>query len=161
MQHRGEKIVEIEGYIPHCYWSVYAFSSLQHQIIHSHPFTGLEKKEIPETLEQYSIFTWPFRLSFTHDRKLIKLRGNYPPDLESRIKSFINSFKSGDSIVFFYLIYDNPVIFKDESKYVLVGCALLNDIKGALRFNFTQDELKTYDLLLLKRIIFFIVISCP
>ena len=50
MQLRGEKIVEIEGYIPHCYWSVYAFSSLQHQIIHSHPFTGLEKKEIPETL---------------------------------------------------------------------------------------------------------------
>ena len=69
---------------------------------------------------------------------------NNPPDLEKRIKNFIDNLKSRDSIVFFYLNFDNPVLFEDESKYVLVGCALLSDIKGPLRFNFTQDELKSY-----------------
>ena len=142
MQHKGEKIDGIEGYIPPCYWSTNAFSSLQQQIIHRHPFN--EKKEIRETLDKYSIFTWPFRLSFIHDKEKKRLYGNYPPDLEERIKNFINNFKSGGSIVFFYLNYDNPVLFEDENKYVLVGCALLSEIKGPLGFNFTEDELKSY-----------------
>ncbi|MDH5686344.1 MAG: ATP-dependent RecD-like DNA helicase [Candidatus Bathyarchaeota archaeon] len=128
-------------YLPPCYWSSAAFSVKKHNIIHQHPFIQYEDtKTITETLDGYSMFSWPFRLSFNHSRKKKKAQGNYPRDLEERISHFISKFEPKNSIVFFYLNYDNPVSGDDE-KYALVGCGVLNKtLQIPPDFNFSRDE---------------------
>jgi len=151
-----EKIVDVEaknpearidallpGYQPPCFWSANAFSSKSANITHVHPFQKLKSKTIQERLCRYSIFTWPFRLAYNHSEEKKKREGNYPIDLESRIKNFLRpeKLKPGDSIVFFYLNYDNPVS-ADEYKYTLVGCAKLADVGNPTYFDFTNVEMK-------------------
>ena len=113
-------------YMPPCYWTTAAFSSASHKIIHEHPFPQYEKsKKIKQTLKPYSVFSWPFRLSFNHSPKKRNEQGNYPRDLTERIRRFISRFQPRESIVFFYLNYDNR-ISGDREKYALVGCAVLS-----------------------------------
>ncbi len=91
-------------------------------------------------MSAYSVFTWPFRLSYNHSKEKNNTEGDYPADLEPKIKSFIKKFIPGESIVFFYLNYDNP-ISGEENKYALVGCAKISDIKYPESFTFTADHL--------------------
>jgi len=117
----------MQGYLPPCYWSTNAFSSLDHNIEYTHPFRGVVASPIKCRLSASSVFTWPFRLSFNHSRKKKRVEGEYPPDLHDRILRFTKKFTPNESFIFFYLNYDNP-ISSEENRYVLVGCALLSEI---------------------------------
>ena len=127
-------IGKLQGYLPPCFWSTNAFSSLSHDIEHRHPFRGVIAAPISDKLLTSSMFTWPFRLSFNHGRKKKRVEGDYPPDLEFRISRFTQKFTANQSFVFFYLNYDNP-ISSEESSYVLLGCALLSDVSFPKRYH--------------------------
>ncbi len=140
--HTGERIDKLpEGYIPPCYYTTNAFSTLTLKVNHKHPFIGAKSNKIPDALPSYSVFTWPFRLSFNHSKKKKKQEGDYPPDLEQRISRFKAKFTPNQSLVFFYLNYDNPISADDitaQGYYVLVGCALIKEIRDAKHFNLDQ-----------------------
>jgi ATP-dependent exoDNAse (exonuclease V) alpha subunit len=133
----------LPNYLPPCYWSSAAFSPEIHTVIHNHPFQRYEEtKKIEEKLGPYSSFSWPFRLSFTHSPSRKKAMGDYQKDLPERIGHFISKFEPQESVVFFYLNYDNP-ISGDEEKYALVGCAVVSrrpDVPPD--FDFPDDELE-------------------
>jgi hypothetical protein len=119
-------IGKIPGYLPPCYWTTNAFSTMDYAIQYEHPFRGVPADPISNRLCASSVYTWPFRLSFNHGKKRRK-EGDYPPDLPDRISRFIEKFVPNESFVFFYLNYDNP-ISAEENKYVLVGCALISNV---------------------------------
>ena len=136
-----KKLDKMGDYIPPCFWTSNAFSSESINVRHDHPFLQYESNyHVHEKLTGYSIFTWPFKLSF-NSKPDSKRHGNYPPDLEDRVDKFISKFTPKESIVFFYLNYDNP-ISADENKYVIVGCSTLSSIKKSGHFDF-GDELKS------------------
>jgi exodeoxyribonuclease V alpha subunit len=136
-------IDQLPEYLPPCFWTSAAFSPSPHNIVHSHAFQKYEeKKKIKETLNPYSVFSWPYRLSFTHSPAMKKAAGDYPPDIPERIANLISKFEPDESVVFFYLNYDNPISGDDE-KYALVGCAVVNKIpKTPGDFPFSEDELE-------------------
>ena len=69
------------------------------------------------------------------------MHGIYPPDLQERVEKFIDTFSPNETIIFFYLNYDNP-ISADNNKYALVGCATLKQLSVGKHFNFDRNELK-------------------
>ena len=120
-------------YLPPCYYTTNAFSNQNANVWHNHPFQGANASPIIDKLPQYTVFTWPFRLSFNFSKSKKKTEGDYPPDLEQRIDRFRKKFSSsGESFVFFYLNYDNPISADDSNvnrnHYVLVGCALISEV---------------------------------
>lgn len=124
-ENKGRSLSELKvNEIPPCYWSINAFGKQTFKIEQGHAFKGIKEK-IPDTVGPYSFYTWPFKLSFNHDKAKKKKHGNYPPDLEKRIEDFTNKFTPKKSIVFFYANYDNPVS-ADEMKYLLIGCSVLS-----------------------------------
>lgn len=126
---------KLGDYIPPCFWTSNAFSSQSVNVRHDHPFLQYEKThQVREKLSSYSVFTWPFKLSFSNSQ----VDGSYPPDLEDRIDRFMSKFTPQESIVFFYLNYDNP-ISADENKYVLVGCSTLAGMKKSGHFDFGSE----------------------
>ena len=127
--------------IPPCYWSINAFGNNAASIQHTHVFSWLNIPTIPDTLEPHTVFTWPFKLSFVHDEKNKKKHGNYPPDLEKRIRDFIAKFTPRESIIFFYANYDNPVS-ADDMKYLLLGCSVLASKPETTEFKIETDKLK-------------------
>ena len=133
---------KVDNYYPPCYWSINAFGQKPFNITHRHAFDWLNK-EIPDTVEPYSFFTWPFKLAFVHDEKLkAKRHGNYHPDLDNkRIPDFIKKFTPKESVVFFYANYDNPVS-ADDHKYLLLGCSVINKKPETTKFKFKKDELE-------------------
>src|ERR1700730_14602457 len=73
--------------VPPCYWSVNAFGDKSFSVEHPHPFSQLPPP-IPDTVRKHSVITWPFKLSFVHDKYTReKKHGSYWPDLEQRIDS--------------------------------------------------------------------------
>jgi ATP-dependent exoDNAse (exonuclease V) alpha subunit len=143
--HKEVRLDQVKGYLPPCFWSSNAFSDKQIKVQHVHPFESLRTKVIDETLPPFSTFTWPFRLSFNHGKRVKKVQGNYPSDLEDRVKNFVGRLRKSDSLVFFYLNYDNPVCPDNgRNRYVLVGCAPLSSVTPAKRFPFTDDEEKKW-----------------
>jgi len=113
-------------YLPPCYYTSAAFSPKKHTVIHQHPFKRFEDtKQIKEELAPYSVFSWPFRLAYNHSKEKRDADGDYKKDLKDRIERFTSRFELGESIVFFYLNYDNPVSGEEE-KYALVGFAVVN-----------------------------------
>ncbi|MHA1577254.1 MAG: ATP-dependent DNA helicase [Candidatus Thorarchaeota archaeon] len=125
--------------IPPCYWSINAFSDKPFDVKHSHAFKWV-KHTISDTVKPYSIFTWPFKLSFVHTDESKTIHGSYWPDLEQRIKDFIGKFKKNESIMFFYANYDNPVS-ADDMKYLLLGCSVVDEAEMPGDFPFTNSEL--------------------
>ena len=125
--------------VPPCYWSINAFSEQEFPVEHHHAFNWV-KDVIPDTVRKNSVFTWPFKLSFVHNENNKKKYGNYPPDLEQRIDNYINKFTPGESIIFFYANYDNPVS-ADDMKYLLLGCSLISELPKPQYFNFSEEEL--------------------
>jgi ATP-dependent exoDNAse (exonuclease V) alpha subunit len=128
-------------YVPPCFWSSNAFSPTEAKVTHIHAFPQYrDRKRIPDVVSPYSVFTWPFRLSFLHSRESKNANGNYPPDLDSRLEEFRQQFVGGRSIVFFYLNYNNPVS-ADEYRYALVGCSRLLEIGQTKDYQFSEKEL--------------------
>ncbi len=128
--------------VPPCYWSINAFSPSSFKVNHQHAFEHV-KHEIEDVVKPYSVFTWPFKLSFVHNDKNKNINGNYPPDLEKRIDNYIDQFKPKESIVFFYSNYDNPVS-ADEMKYLLLGCSVVAEKPEVHDFPFSEEELKDF-----------------
>jgi len=128
-------------YLPPCFWSSCAFSEGPTATLHRHPFGYLrDKKQIQAKLRPYSVYTWPFRLSITHNS--FKRHGQYFPDLEKRIDRYCARLVKGKSLIFFYLNYDNPVS-ADDYKYALVGCGQLShDPELTGDFPFDKAELQ-------------------
>ena len=132
---------KMPAYLPPCFWTSSAFAERATQIVHRHPFGSLrDKKIINGELLPNSVYTWPFRLAITH--KSHKRNGNYFPDLEMRIERYRARLNKGQSLIFLYLNYDNPVS-ADEYKYALVGCARLSDHELSGSFSFEKGELET------------------
>lgn len=132
----------LPNYIPPCYWSSNAFSPESADIVHTHAFQKYKDRKIKEKLPPYSVYTWPFRLSFNHSEDKLNTEGKYPIDLKQQIINFFDKFKKDESIVFFYLNFDNPVSAEDY-KYALVGCAKFTEIGKPTYFNFTESELES------------------
>jgi len=131
--------VSLPEYQPPCFWTSSAFSSEPTGTLHRHPFMRFrDGKAIGGELPPYSAFTWPFRLSITHNS--YKRHGQYFPDLEQRVVHFTGRLVKNRSLIFFYLNFDNPVS-ADDYKYALVGCARLTNIRSSGEFNFSADEL--------------------
>jgi ATP-dependent exoDNAse (exonuclease V) alpha subunit len=126
--------------VPPCYWSINAFGQDTISIVHAHPFES-NIAGIPDSLQPSSVFTWPFKLSFVHNKKNKDKQGNYPPDLEERVQNFTRKFSPGKSIVFFYANYDNPVS-ADDMRYLLLGCSVLAAPMETTRFRFTDARLQ-------------------
>lgn len=141
--HKSERLDALmPNYIPPCYWTSSAFSPTLMKIKHDHPFQRYEGKKIDEDMPPYSVFSWPFRLSLNHSKEKLDSQGKYPPDLPKRIQNLTRKFEPGESIVFFYLNYDNPISGEDE-KYLLLGCAVVDKrpiVPGD--FAFSNDEIE-------------------
>jgi len=138
----GAALDACKDYLPPCFWSSNAFGSNSIRVTHAHPFKRHQDKVLRELLSPHSVFSWPFRLSFNHTKERQRLEGVYPKDLVPRIKNFLDKFKPGESIIFYYLNYSNPVS-ADDYRYALVGCSVLNNaVKMPEHFEFPSDELK-------------------
>jgi ATP-dependent exoDNAse (exonuclease V) alpha subunit len=127
----------MKGYIPPCYWSINAFGNETIKVQHEHPMSEsnyiVDTPNIEETLPPYSVFTWPFKLSFMREKNPLKNEdGNYPKNLIDRINNYFSKLNISDSLIFLYCNYDNPVS-ADDYKYLLVGCGVLED-KGNLHY---------------------------
>ena len=126
--------------VPPCYWSINAFSEQEFSVEHHHAFKWVQDV-IPDKVKKHSVFTWPFKLSFVHNQHTKeRVHGNYWPDLEQRIDNYINKFKPGESIMFFYANYDNPVS-ADEMKYLVLGCSLISELPEPKHFKFVKEQL--------------------
>ena len=136
----GEKLdSDLPDYLPPCFWSSCAFADTATETLHRHPFGFLrDEKQIKGRLHSNSIYTWPFRLSITHNSS--KRHGQYFPDLEARIDRYCDRLTKGKSLIFLYLNYDNPVS-ADEYKYALVGCVRFSDLELTGHYQFEGDEL--------------------
>ena len=141
LEKAGERLdTALPDYLPPCFWSSCAFAYTATKTVHRHPFGYLKKKkQISGTLPPNSIYTWPFRLSITHNS--YPRHGQYFPDLEARIDRYCERLEKGRSLIFFYLNYDNPVS-ADEFRYALVGCARLSDLELSGHFEFEDSELR-------------------
>jgi exodeoxyribonuclease V alpha subunit len=113
------------GYLPPCYWTSNAFSSEAISISHVPPLKDHADRTIHDRLSANSVLAWPWRLALNHGQGRQKTQGSYPPDLTRRIVGFIDQFKPGESIMFYYLNYSNPVS-ADDGEYALVGCSVLD-----------------------------------
>lgn len=127
--------------VPPCYWSINAFGDHDFPVEHHHAFNWV-KDVIPDVVKKYSVFTWPFKLSFVHDAKTKKYKhGNYWPNLDQRIDNYINKFTPNQSIIFFYANYDNPVS-ADDMKYLLLGCSVISELPESKHFKFDKKKLE-------------------
>jgi exodeoxyribonuclease V alpha subunit len=126
--------------VPPCYWSINAFGDKPFDVEHGHAFAQVNHT-VPDKVKPYSIYTWPFKLSFVHTDKNKEINGNYWPDMEKRIEDFTSKFSKNESIIFFYANYDNPVS-ADDMKYLLLGCSVVDEIEKPGHFPFTEKELK-------------------
>ena len=140
METAGERLdTVLPDYLPPCFWTSCAFATEETKTVHRHPFRKYKSKKIDGTLPAYSVYTWPFRLSITQNS--YNQYGQYFPDLEERIDRYCDRLTKGNSLMFFYLNYDNPVS-ADEYKYALVGCARLSDLELTGHFPFAEPELQ-------------------
>lgn len=131
---------DLPNYQPPCFWTSSAFADVPTKTLHRHPFSKhRDTKQIADELAAHTVYTWPFRLSITHDSW--KRNGQYFPDLESRIERYIGRLLPNRSLVFLYLNYDNPVS-ADDYKYALVGCARLTEVGDGGTFEFDPEELE-------------------
>lgn len=148
-EHKNNNVNNVKqekNYTVPCFWSINAFGDHEIKIDHHHAFKDRQDKPIKtipnDILYPYSIFTWPFKLSFVHSKRNFDIHGKYWPDLEARINDFVNKFSVNESIIFFYANYDNPVS-ADDMKYLLLGCSVVSTIHKPTNFQFSDQELDT------------------
>lgn len=142
-QYQNEQVADLpQGYSVPCYWSINAFSKSSFDITHRHAFSSINHT-IKEKVKPYSVFTWPFKLSFVHSWDNKQRYGNYPPDLEQRVDHFLDKFTPNQSIIFFYSNYDNP-ISGDDMQYLLLGCSVVAERPEKTYFPLSEDELNDW-----------------
>ncbi len=129
-------------YQPPCFWSINAFGQHDLKFVHDNPVAS-DFPSIGQELAPYSVISWPFNLSFVRDAaEKKKYSGNYYPEdiFENRIKLFQQKVKPAQSIVFTYCNYSNPVSGED-SKFLVVGCALLANQGKPKYFDISDEQL--------------------
>ena len=99
----GEKLdAGLPEYLPPCFWTSCVFATDETKTVHRHPFGYLkDQKKVDGALPANSVYTWPFRLSITHNS--YNRHGQYFPDLEERIDRYCERLTKGSSLIFFYL----------------------------------------------------------
>ena len=131
----GQPMNSLPSYLPPCYWCINVFGNDQGEVEHKNPACdGLTP--IKDELPPHSLFTWPFLLSFAHERDGDpKDWGKYPPEdiLDLRLKTFLEPLQSNKSVAFLYCNFDNP-LSADVGAYLLVGCGLLESCAFPKRF---------------------------
>lgn len=129
------------NYLPPCFWSINALSTKPLSVIHDNPAAS-EFPKIKELLPPYSVFSWPFKLSFVRTRDETRQYGKYYPQaiFEPRIEKFQNHLRENDTIVFLYCKFSNPVS-GEEYQYLLVGCSILKEKGKSQRFTPTREQL--------------------
>lgn len=133
---------ELGEYQPPCFWSINAFGAKPLRFKHDNP-AAPDFPTIDEELLPYSVISWPFSLSFVKSEKeRRKYKGNYYPKeiFERRIRLFQRNLRSGQSVVFTYCNYSNPVS-GEEMKYLVTGCALLTEQGEPQYFNVSKETL--------------------
>lgn len=133
---------QLGDYRPPCFWSINAFGENELQVVHDNP-AAPDFPLIAETLPPYSMISWPFRLSFVRDDDEKKQYGGnyYPREIfENRIRLFQHKVRPLDSIVFSYCNFSNPVS-GEERKYLVTGCARLEDQSDPKFFDITEETL--------------------
>ena len=133
---------ELGEYQPPCFWSINAFGPEPLRLKHDNPVAP-DFPTIDEALLPYSVISWPFNLSFVKgEKERKKYRGNYYPKeiFENRIRLFQRNLRSGQSVVFTYCNYSNPVS-GEEMKYLVTGCALLAEQGKPQHFNISEETL--------------------
>ena len=130
-------------YLPPCFWSINAFSAEALVVVHDNP-AAPEFPKIKETLPRYSIVSWPFKLSFVRTKDEQRQYGKYYPQtiFEPRIKKFQSHLREGDTIVFLYCKFSNPVSGEDH-QYLLVGCSILQEKGEFHHFKPTPEQLQS------------------
>ena len=130
-------------YLPPCFWSINAFSTESLSVFHDNPAAS-EFSKIKESLPPYSVFSWPFKLSFVRTQDESRKYGKYYPQaiFEPRIQKFQSHLRERDTIVFLYCKSSNPVSGEDE-KYLLVGCSLLKEKGDFHHFTPTREQLQS------------------
>jgi exodeoxyribonuclease V alpha subunit len=130
-------------YLPPCFWSINAFSNEPLAVVHDNP-AAPEFPKILETLPRYSIFSWPFKLSFVRTRDEQRQYGKYYPQtiFEPRIKKFQSHLRPRDTVVFLYCKFSNPVSGEDY-QYLLVGCSILEEKGEFHHFKPTPEQLQS------------------
>lgn len=132
----------LAAYFPPCFWSINALSTKSFSVVHDNP-AAPEFPKIKESLPPYSVFSWPFKLSFVRTPDGGRQYGKYYPQaiFEPRIEKFQSHLRERDTIVFLYCKFSNPVSGEDY-QYLLVGCSLLKE-KGELHhFTPTREQLQ-------------------
>jgi hypothetical protein len=129
------------GYLPPCFWSINALSSEPLGVVHDNP-AAPEFPKIEELLPPYSVFSWPFKLSFVRTQDEQRQYGKYYPQtiFEPRIEKFQSHLREVDTIVFLYCKFSNPVSGEDY-QYLLVGCSILKEKGNSHRFTPTREQL--------------------
>ncbi len=129
-------------YYPPCYWTINAFGYGNHLVKDPHPFQGIQGrvgdyiKSTPpyETqLEPNSIYTWCFKLGFGQGDE------NYDPILEENTKNYLGQIKDGNSLVFMYSNYSNPVN-GDDRKYLLLGVSVVSGTEMPSEYKIPDDD---------------------
>jgi exodeoxyribonuclease V alpha subunit len=135
LENRGRACCEIK-YIPPCSQYINAFGRTR--IVHRHiPPDWLIPKTSPtgEIVEPNTVGTWPYAevANFGDPSE-----GDWLvfQEREKHIGSFFDEFEkdaNGQSIIFFYLNYDNP-LNSEEQKFLLVGCTTLLGVGDPIRW---------------------------
>ena len=131
----------MDGYQPPCFWSINAFGKETLTFEHDNPVMP-EFPPIRQIVPPYTVISWPFKLSFVKNAKEHEQYGNYYPKeiFENRIKRFRESVTPGQSLVFLYCKFSNPVSGEDMD-YLVAGCALLKEQSEPEWFDVTDEEL--------------------
>lgn len=129
LDNAGKALSDID-YLPPCYWSVNINGEKPIDILHFNP-AAKELDKIHETLQDHSMFSWAFAISFNRTKKQMDFEGAYPANLDNvRIPLFREKIKNKKSIAFIYAKYSNPLT-EEERQYLVIGAALVNK-KGDL-----------------------------
>ncbi|MBN1188105.1 MAG: AAA family ATPase [Bacteroidales bacterium] len=126
-----------EKYLPPCFWGINIFGEDTITAEHDNPAEP-RLDHIKEDLPAYSLFSWPFAVSFTRTKEQVRLDGAYPGNLENvRIPKFQSKIAEGASIGFIYCKYSNPLTEEDQ-QYLVVGCGLITN-KGEYNYFGPQE----------------------
>ena len=142
---RGKPFFEAsdEGYYPPCYWSINASGANSHEVYDPHPFQGLKGRMgeyIQKTppyealVQKNSIYTWCFKLGFGAPPE------NYSPKLEENTRKYLGNIEEGNSLVFLYSNYSNPVN-GDENRYLLLGVSRISGTEMPHNFDIPDGDL--------------------
>lgn len=130
-QFAGKPVLEMlkeTGKIPPCYWSINIYGDETIPVKHINPAAPKVLNPIEDQLVPYSMFSWPFGMSFVRKLEDYRTNGKYWGNFDKkRVPRFRSKIKKGKSIGFLYAKFSNPLSYEDF-KYLLIGCGMIEDI---------------------------------